>query len=91
MSASGYASDQWIATRPLRSLSINIRIAIASVMIAVFCSSAMAQRSNDPPWSAERIDRLPPEIRNQVLAICPRKPEAGHYFATYFGDRITLH
>ena len=26
-----------------------------------------------------------------MLAICPKGPVAGHYFATYFHDRITLH
>ena len=66
-------------------------LSLASVATAVFCSVAMAQRAKDPPWSADRINRLPAEVRNAVLARCPGNPEAGHYFATYFQDRITLH
>ena len=60
-------------------------------MTAFFGSAATAQRGYDPPWSAERIARLPASVRASVLAICPQGPVAGHYFATYFHDRITLH
>lgn len=38
---------------------------------------------SDPPMSAERIARLPSEIRAIVLARCGAGAEAGHYFATY--------
>lgn len=37
----------------------------------------------DPPMSADRIARLPPEIRRAVVARCGADAEAGHYFATY--------
>lgn len=37
----------------------------------------------DPPMSAERIARLPPEIRRTILVKCGAHAEAGHYFATY--------
>ena len=37
----------------------------------------------DPPFSSDRIDRLPPEVRREVLSKCKSEPEAGHYFATY--------
>ena len=38
---------------------------------------------SDPPMSAERIARLPSELRTIVLARCGAGAEAGHYFATY--------
>lgn len=38
---------------------------------------------SDPPMSAERIARLPSEIRTIVLTRCGAEAEAGHYFATY--------
>lgn len=37
----------------------------------------------DPPWSAERIELLPPEIRQAVVSRCGPDAEAEHYFATY--------
>jgi hypothetical protein len=37
----------------------------------------------DPPFSAERIERLPQEIRHAVVSRCGPDAEAGHYFATY--------
>lgn len=41
---------------------------------------------SDPPMSAERIARLPSEIRRIVVARCGGDAEAGHYFATYDDD-----
>ena len=38
---------------------------------------------SDPPMSADRISRLPSEIRRIVVARCGADAEAGHYFATY--------
>jgi hypothetical protein len=55
------------------------------------CASADAQIIKDPPWNPEHIDHLPPDVRNAVIAKCPQKPNAGHYFATYFQDEIHLH
>jgi hypothetical protein len=43
----------------------------------------------DPPFSSDRIDRLPPEVRREVLSKCKSEPQAGHYFATY-DDRSNL-
>jgi hypothetical protein len=57
----------------------------------VLCSAATAQRGYDPPWSQERIEQLPLEVRRELLTMCRQQPVAGHYFATYFHDRITLH
>jgi hypothetical protein len=53
--------------------------------------AANAQFVKDPPWNPEHIDHLPFEIRSAVLAKCPTKPDAGHYFATYYHDEIHLH
>jgi hypothetical protein len=52
---------------------------------------AAAQKIHDPPWNPEHIDHLRPEVRNAVLARCATIPSAGHYFATYGPDRLTLH
>jgi hypothetical protein len=47
----------------------------------------------EAPWSAEHIDRLPPEVRNSVLHMCRARPDAGHNFATYLDHSriIKLH
>jgi hypothetical protein len=37
----------------------------------------------DPPFSAERIEQLPQEIRRAVVSRCGPDAEARHYFATY--------
>jgi hypothetical protein len=48
---------------------------------------------HDEPWSSERIDRLPPEVRNSVRQMCAVRPIAAHYFATYLENAriIKLH
>jgi hypothetical protein len=53
--------------------------------------TAHARFIKDPLRSAERIDRLPTEVRRAVLAICPEQAQAGQYFATYYHDQINLH
>ena len=45
----------------------------------------------DPPFSSERIEHLPPEIRRAVLSKCKRQPQAGHYFATYANHSNVVH
>jgi hypothetical protein len=45
----------------------------------------------DPPFSSERIDRLPRQIRQAVLHRCRMHPEAGHYFATYDHASSVVH
>jgi hypothetical protein len=41
--------------------------------------------------SAERIDRLPLEVRRVVVARCGADAEAGHYFATYEHNSNVIH
>lgn len=64
--------------------------ALASV-VAGTTPAALAQFIHDPPWNAEHIDHLPAEIRGAVLAKCPTRPDAGHYFATFYHDEVHLH
>jgi hypothetical protein len=71
----------------MRALGI---LSSAIVLISASAGTA-AQFVKDPPWNAEHIDRLPPDVRNAVIARCPLGPDAGHYFATYFHDEIYLH
>lgn len=51
-----------------------------------------SQTTHDDPLNSERIDRLPPEVRNAVIHMCA-DPRAGHYFATYLDNShlIKLH
>ena len=65
-------------------------VALASV-VAGTTPAALAQFIHDPPWNAEHINHLPAEIRGAVLAKCPTRPDAGHYFATYYHDEVHLH
>jgi hypothetical protein len=55
--------------------------------------SRASQIGRDDPWSAERIERLPPEIRGSLAHMCRSSPSAGHYFATYLDHArlIKLH
>jgi hypothetical protein len=55
----------------------------ASTLVLTFPAVAVPVVPSDPPLSAERIQRLPPEIRTAVLSRCGAHAEAGHYFATY--------
>ena len=57
----------------------------------VLSASAGAQLLKDPPWNTEHIDHLPSDVRSAVVAKCSPRPNAGHYFATYFHDEIHLH
>lgn len=65
--------------------------AMLAIFLAAPLSVSQAQFARDPPWNAEHIDRLPPDVRSAVLAKCPTRPDAGHYFATYFHDEVHLH
>src|SRR6202171_5213207 len=66
--------------------------ATATVLaILVSACPAAAQKIHDPPWNPEHIDHLPPEVRRAVFAMCATPPSAGHYFATYGPNRVTLH
>src|ERR1700752_4793915 len=55
----------------------------ASTLVLTSPAIAVPVVLSDPPLSAERIQRLPPEIRAAVLSRCGAHAEAGHYFATY--------
>jgi hypothetical protein len=65
-------------------------VALASV-VAGTTPAALAQFIHDPPWNAEHINHIPAEIRGAVLVKCPTRPDAGHYFATYYHDEVHLH
>jgi hypothetical protein len=64
---------------------------LGAILVIVASANTAAQVSKDPPWNPHHIDHLPVEVRNAVLAMCPVRPNAGHYFATYFHDQINLH
>jgi hypothetical protein len=55
-----------------------------------FCNQPIALPRGSPigrddPWNWERIERLPPEVRNAVIRMREDHPSrAGHYFATFF-------
>jgi hypothetical protein len=66
-------------------------LTVASGAIVLIGAGANAQHIKDPPWNPEHINHLPAEVRTAVLAMCPKAPDAGHYFATYFHDQINLH
>jgi len=55
-----------------------MKIAIAIVLTSLISGwPAAAQKLQDPPWNPEHIDRLPPEVRNAVLARCATIPQRG--------------
>ena len=70
-------------------------VAFASVMAGTVMAgttpAAPAEFVHDPPWNPEHINHLPAEIRGAVLAKCSTRPDAGHYFATYYHDEVHLH
>jgi hypothetical protein len=68
-----------------------LTVAFGVIVLIGTGTSADAQHIKDPPWNPEHINHLPAEVRNAVLAMCAREPNAGHYFATYFHDQINLH
>jgi hypothetical protein len=53
--------------------------------------TAGAQVAKDELLNPQRIDHLPKEVRAAVLSMCPTRPSAGHYFATYNREHINLH
>jgi hypothetical protein len=70
----------------------------ATCLLLVLCAQASAVArgsgfSHDEPWSSERINRLPPEVRNSVHQMCSVRPAAAHYFATYLDSAriVKLH
>jgi hypothetical protein len=71
----------------------------AGVALLSSCNQPIAlargsQIVRDDPLNSERIEHLPPEVRNAVIHMCEdHPPRAGHYFATYFENSrlIRLH
>lgn len=71
----------------------------AAIALLSFCNRPIAlalgsQIVRDDPLNSERIEHLPPEVRNAVIRMCEdRPPRAGHNFATYFENSrlIRLH
>ncbi len=81
-----------------RSKHVDSRVRAAMSLLAAavalgwsFGATAAPVAPRDPPWSAERIDRLPPEVRRVVVASCGTDAEARHYFATYEHDSNVVH
>jgi hypothetical protein len=68
-----------------------LTVAFGVIVMLGAGTSADAQHIKDPPWNPEHIDHLPPDVLSAVMAKCPQRPNAGHYFATYFRDEIHLH
>jgi hypothetical protein len=66
-------------------------IVSAAIVLVAMNPRSEAQHIKDLPWNPEHIDHLPPDVRSAVLAKCSARPNAGHYFATYFHDEINLH
>lgn len=77
-----------IASRKRMTTSL---LAAAVTLGWMFGATAAPIAPRDPPQSAERIDRLPPEVRRVVVARCGAHAEAGHYFATYEHDSHVIH
>ncbi|MGY4474533.1 hypothetical protein ACVILL_001947 [Bradyrhizobium sp. USDA 3364] len=84
---------QWLRSKPVAS---KIRTATSLLAAAValgwsYGATAAPVAPRDPPWCAERIDRLPLEVRRVVVARCGADAQAGHYFATYEHDSNVIH
>jgi hypothetical protein len=83
----------WIKLRP-DSTAVSPMKNTATIVVAMLIGTAASSAQtmlHDPPWNPEHIAHLPPEVRQAVLAMCATEPSAGHYFATYGHDRVTLH
>jgi hypothetical protein len=59
-----------------------LRVCLA-LLAPISPAMGAAVAPTDPPFSAGRIGRLPPEIRHIVVSRCGERAEAQHYFATY--------
>lgn len=74
---------------------------LSLVIGALFClvgvpADALARGTavyHDDPLDPFHIDQLPPDIRSELVQMCPTGPRAGHYFATYLngGQLVRLH
>jgi hypothetical protein len=83
------------ASRRSSERYVTMRILAWSTWFLVFGWACAAHTSPVPPvdpvWSADRIARLPPEIRERVLSECGPNARAGHYFATYDPHSDAIH
>src|SRR3954447_26429597 len=68
----------------------SLAISAAVLLLWPACHSpALAfstQANQDSPWSSERIDRFPPEVRTAVMRMCGHGTRAAHYFATFLDN-----
>jgi hypothetical protein len=94
-SKSGHAHSKSHASPRSSERYVMIRIVTWSTWLRVFGWACAAHASPvapvDPLWSADRIARLPREIRERVLSACGPHARAGHYFATYDPRSDTIH
>jgi hypothetical protein len=83
-----------MCTFHMRHLAIAAGVALLSLCNQPVALARGAPIGRDDPWNSERIERLPPEVRNAVIRMCgDHPPRAGHYFATFFENSrlIRLH
>jgi hypothetical protein len=79
-----------LCSAPWLSWEAAMRIlTLALAAMVLIGAGAKAQHIKDPPWNPEHIDHLPADVGSAVMAKCAQRPDAGHYFATYFHDEIT--
>ena len=67
-----------------------LRVCLA-LLAPISPAKAAAVAATDPPFSTDRIGRLPPEIRHIVVSRCGEGAEAQHYFATYDNNSNVVH
>jgi len=80
----------------MRTVNARPLAVVVAILLLSFANRPATARGSqvghDHPWNPERVERLPPEVRNAVIHMCG-DPHAGHYFATYFDNSqvIKLH
>jgi hypothetical protein len=72
-------------------MQLRLRAFLVGVILAMPQLAAAAPLRQDDLWNPFHINQLPPEIRRAVLARCPSKPDAAHYFVTYYQGEVRLH
>lgn len=70
---------------------MNILRVCLALLAPISPAKGAAVAATDPPFSADRIGRLPPEIRQIVVSRCGERAEAQHYFATYDNNSNVIH
>jgi hypothetical protein len=80
----------------MRTVNARPLAVVVAILLLSFANRPATARGSqvghDHPWNPERVERLPPEVRNAVIHMCG-DPRAGHYFATYLDNShvIKLH